>query len=57
MLCNQEEKDPRKCLNEGKQVTRCAIDFFNRLRQECAEEFTKYWECIDHAGYDMNFNR
>eukprot|EP00061_Rhincodon_typus_P015877 g43799.t1 len=28
MLCRWEEKDPRKCLQEGKKVNECALDFF-----------------------------
>ncbi|KAL2298177.1 hypothetical protein Nmel_017140 [Mimus melanotis] len=29
MLCRWEEKDPRKCLTEGRKVNQCAIDFFS----------------------------
>ena len=57
MLCNQELRDPRKCLNEGKEVTRCGVEFFNKLRDNCAEEFTTYWTCIDHSGVDMNYKK
>ncbi len=57
MLCQSEEKDPRKCLNEGKEVTRCAFDFFGKVKGSCYEEFTKYWQCIDHAGREMYLNR
>lgn len=28
MLCRWEEKDPRRCLEEGKLVNKCALDFF-----------------------------
>lgn len=28
MLCRWEEKDPRRCLREGRQVNQCALDFF-----------------------------
>jgi len=28
MLCRWEEKDPRKCLKEGKLVNECAVNFF-----------------------------
>ncbi|XP_046580147.1 NADH dehydrogenase [ubiquinone] 1 alpha subcomplex subunit 8-like [Haliotis rubra] len=54
MLCHSEEKDPRKCLNEGKEVTKCGFDFFGKVKKNCYEEFTKYWQCIDHSGHDMN---
>ncbi|XP_038012376.1 NADH dehydrogenase [ubiquinone] 1 alpha subcomplex subunit 8 isoform X1 [Motacilla alba alba] len=50
MLCRWEEKDPRKCLWEGRQVNQCAIDFFRSIRTHCAEPFTAYWTCIDYTG-------
>jgi len=55
MLCSREEKDPRKCIYEGKEVTRCGLDFFQKIKGSCAEEFTSYWKCIDHSCYDMRF--
>ncbi|XP_061460195.1 NADH dehydrogenase [ubiquinone] 1 alpha subcomplex subunit 8 [Rhineura floridana] len=48
MLCRWEEKDPRKCLKEGKEVNRCALDFFRQVKLHCAEPFTQYWTCIDY---------
>lgn len=31
MLCRWEEKDPRKCLQEGMKVNECALNFFRYL--------------------------
>lgn len=31
MLCRWEEKDPRKCLEEGRKVNECALSFFRYL--------------------------
>ncbi|XP_041371943.1 NADH dehydrogenase [ubiquinone] 1 alpha subcomplex subunit 8-like [Gigantopelta aegis] len=53
MLCRKEEGDPRKCLNEGKEVTRCAFDFFGKVKNSCYEEFTNYWQCVDKSGREM----
>ncbi|NP_001232561.1 NADH dehydrogenase [ubiquinone] 1 alpha subcomplex subunit 8 [Taeniopygia guttata] len=50
MLCRWKEKDPRKCLREGRQVNQCAIDFFRSIRTHCAEPFTAYWTCIDNSS-------
>ena len=55
MLCKKEEKDPRKCINEGKQLTRCGVEFFKLVRGSCATEFTAYAKCIDHAGSSLDF--
>lgn len=32
MLCRSENKDPRKCLDDGKVVTACAMDFLRKVR-------------------------
>ena len=56
MLCNEEEKDPRKCLREGKEVTRCGVEFYNKVRTNCAASFTKYWQCLDNADCNMDFS-
>ncbi|XP_009567823.2 NADH dehydrogenase [ubiquinone] 1 alpha subcomplex subunit 8 [Cuculus canorus] len=50
MLCRWEEKDPRKCLREGRQVNQCALDFFRKIKAHCAEPFTEYWTCIDYSN-------
>jgi len=57
MLCNSEERDPRKCFREGKEVTRCALEFFQKVKIHCTEEFTTYWKCVDRSGYDMDLKR
>ena len=57
MLCMSEEKDPRKCLNEGKEVTRCGLEFLHKVKDNCATEFTEHWKCVDHSGYDMNLKK
>lgn len=57
MLCYSEEKDPRKCINEGKEVTRCGVEFFQKVKTSCAKEFTDYWKCIDRSGHDMNYKK
>ncbi|KAK6970823.1 NADH dehydrogenase [ubiquinone] 1 alpha subcomplex subunit 8 [Biomphalaria glabrata] len=55
ILCRTEENDPRKCLNEGKEVTRCAYEFLGKIKKSCYAEFTQYMDCIDHSGLSMEF--
>ncbi|KAB7503431.1 NADH dehydrogenase [ubiquinone] 1 alpha subcomplex subunit 8 [Armadillidium nasatum] len=57
MLCRFEEKDPRKCLNEGKAVTACAVNFFRKMRKNCLEEFEQYSHCIDKSSRELSLYR
>ncbi|CAL8321337.1 unnamed protein product [Lota lota] len=50
MLCRWEEKDPRKCLEEGRKVNACALNFFRQIKGNCAESFTEYWTCLDYSN-------
>ncbi|XP_067144701.1 NADH dehydrogenase [ubiquinone] 1 alpha subcomplex subunit 8 [Centruroides vittatus] len=55
MLCRAEEKDPRKCLNEGRVVTACALEFFQKVKENCRDSFEKYAHCLEWNSADMNF--
>ncbi|VDI19377.1 NADH dehydrogenase (ubiquinone) 1 alpha subcomplex subunit 8 [Mytilus galloprovincialis] len=57
MLCVSEEKDPRKCINEGKEVTRCGWEFYRNLKKNCQEEFNVYHDCVDRSGSSMDIYR
>uniref|UniRef100_R4WT51 NADH dehydrogenase [ubiquinone] 1 alpha subcomplex subunit 8 n=1 Tax=Riptortus pedestris TaxID=329032 RepID=R4WT51_RIPPE len=51
MLCRSENpQDPRKCLEEGKAVTNCSLDFFRKMKKNCRQEFETYAECIDKSS-------
>ncbi|KAM3825753.1 NADH dehydrogenase [ubiquinone] 1 alpha subcomplex subunit 8 [Vipera latastei] len=50
MLCRWEERDPRKCLKEGRAVSKCAVDFFKQIKLHCAEPFNQYWNCLDESN-------
>jgi NADH dehydrogenase (ubiquinone) 1 alpha subcomplex subunit 8 len=52
MGCRMDNKDPRKCLEEGKKVTACAKEFFSKIKETCNEEFTEYWTCLDYKNQD-----
>lgn len=49
MLCKKEEQDPRKCLNEGKQLTACGLEFYRNLKKTCRPEIEAYALCIDQS--------
>ncbi|OBZ70166.1 NADH-ubiquinone oxidoreductase 20 subunit, partial [Grifola frondosa] len=47
MLCKAENRDPEHCLKEGRRVTRCAMDLITKMRENCAQEFEKHWNCLE----------
>ncbi|OQV23772.1 putative NADH dehydrogenase [ubiquinone] 1 alpha subcomplex subunit 8 [Hypsibius exemplaris] len=55
MLCRAEEGDPRRCLQEGKEVTACGLDFFRKVKKFCYEPFEKHWRCLEDRSQDMEF--
>ncbi|XP_072387051.1 NADH dehydrogenase [ubiquinone] 1 alpha subcomplex subunit 8 [Diabrotica undecimpunctata] len=55
ILCRDELKDPRKCINEGKAVTSCAMNFFRKIKATCADEFMQYVNCLDKSSPDQAF--
>ncbi|XP_044744558.1 NADH dehydrogenase [ubiquinone] 1 alpha subcomplex subunit 8 [Coccinella septempunctata] len=56
MLCRKETNDPRACLNEGKAVTNCALNFFRQVKKSCAEEFQQYYTCIDKSSINQSYS-
>ncbi|CAG4957907.1 unnamed protein product [Parnassius apollo] len=54
MLCRFEEDDPRKCINEGKAVTACTLEFFRKVKKSCLAEFNQYANCIDKSSGDFS---
>ena len=57
MGCRYVTKDPRQCLKEGNLVTKCAVSFFKVLKENCHEEFTKHWTCLDLNNQEYGFCR
>jgi len=47
MLCKGESRDPEHCLKEGRRVTRCAASLIEKLRENCAQQFEKHWQCLE----------
>lgn len=56
MLCKDELKDPRKCIEEGKAVTSCALNFFRQVKKTCAKEFMQYANCLDKSSVNLDYN-
>ncbi|KAL1140387.1 hypothetical protein AAG570_000319 [Ranatra chinensis] len=57
MLCRSEyPNDPRKCLQEGKAVTNCSLEFFKKMKKNCRAPFEVYAECVDKSSTDFEFS-
>ncbi|XP_017888759.1 NADH dehydrogenase [ubiquinone] 1 alpha subcomplex subunit 8 [Ceratina calcarata] len=46
MLCRYELRDPRKCLKEGKDVTKCALEGLQDIKKHCRKEFEAHVDCV-----------
>lgn len=57
MLCKIEEKDPRKCLKYGHEVTDCGLEFFKKVKNSCRDELEWYTKCLDLSGETVEFRR
>ncbi|KAK4884833.1 hypothetical protein RN001_001104 [Aquatica leii] len=56
VLCRNELDDPRRCIDEGKAVTKCALAFFRKIKKSCFEEFEQYVHCLDKSSTNQNFS-
>lgn len=56
MLCRSEEGDPRRCLNEGKAVTSCALNILKKLKKHCADDFNAYMTCLERSSGTLEFS-
>lgn len=50
MLCRCESNDPRPCIELGKKVTACTLQFFKNVKSNCLEEFNQYANCVDKSS-------
>jgi len=55
MLCRREERDPRRCLNEGKAVTSCTMDVLKKMKKNCLEDFNAYMYCLERSSGTLEF--
>lgn len=47
MVCKRDNMNPEKCALEGRKVTRCAIDLMQKLSENCPDEFSAHWKCLE----------
>lgn len=56
MLCKSEDPDPRNCLKEGKEVTKCGLNFLYDIRDKCAKEVTAFAKCTEWNSANLQFD-
>ncbi|XP_076237695.1 NADH dehydrogenase [ubiquinone] 1 alpha subcomplex subunit 8 [Calliopsis andreniformis] len=56
-LCKYETQDPRKCLEEGKNVTACALEVFQGIKKHCQEDFNQYVRCLERSSGTMDLTK
>ena len=57
MLCKLEEKDPRRCLSEGKALTMCGHEFFRAVANNCKAEVEGMAKCMEWTSVDAKFHQ
>jgi len=55
MQCRAEERDPRKCLNEGREVTECGLSFIQDVKKTCRDEAEAFARCVEWNSQDLQF--
>ena len=53
---NSLESYARKCLDAGKNVTSCSMEFFRKVKAMCASEFMTYATCLERGSSNMEFS-
>lgn len=57
MLCRSEELDPRRCLDEGKAVTACALNVLKKVKKHCYDDFNAYMTCLERSSGTLEFTQ
>lgn len=55
MLCRKEERDPRKCLKYGHDVTECGMDFYKKVKKSCKGELEWYSSCLEFTHGEASY--
>ncbi|XP_074312488.1 NADH dehydrogenase [ubiquinone] 1 alpha subcomplex subunit 8-B-like [Silene latifolia] len=46
LKCKKKDADPEKCLDKGRDVTRCVFSLLKDLHQKCNKEMDEYSRCM-----------
>ncbi|KAG8096380.1 hypothetical protein GUJ93_ZPchr0013g35173 [Zizania palustris] len=55
--CKKKDPNPEKCLEKGRQVTRCVVSLLKELHQKCPKEMDTYAGCMYYYTNEFDFCR
>ncbi|KAM0962825.1 hypothetical protein ACFX13_022324 [Malus domestica] len=57
LKCKKKDPNPEKCLDKGRQVTRCVLTLLKDLHQRCTTEMDGYVGCMYYNTNEFDLCR
>ncbi|RXI00313.1 hypothetical protein DVH24_037861 [Malus domestica] len=57
LKCKKKDPNPEKCLDKGRQVTRCVLTLLKDLHQRCTKEMDAYVGCMYYNTNELDLCR
>ncbi|KAB2599478.1 NADH dehydrogenase [ubiquinone] 1 alpha subcomplex subunit 8-B-like [Pyrus ussuriensis x Pyrus communis] len=57
LKCKKKDPNPDKCLDKGRQVTRCVLTLLKDLHQSCTKEMDAYVGCMYYNTNEFDLCR
>ncbi|XP_004296780.1 PREDICTED: NADH dehydrogenase [ubiquinone] 1 alpha subcomplex subunit 8-B [Fragaria vesca subsp. vesca] len=57
LKCKKKDANPEKCLDQGRQVTRCVLSLLKDLHQRCTKEMDEYVGCMYYNTNEFDLCR
>ncbi|KAF5452411.1 hypothetical protein F2P56_027411, partial [Juglans regia] len=57
LKCKKQDPNPEKCLDKGRQVTRCVLGLLKDLHQNCTKEMDAYVGCLYYHTNEFDLCR
>ncbi|XP_078159549.1 NADH dehydrogenase [ubiquinone] 1 alpha subcomplex subunit 8-B-like [Carex rostrata] len=55
--CKKKDTNPEKCLDKGRQVTRCVLDLLREMHRKCPKEMDAYAGCMYYYTNEFDLCR
>ncbi|KAI4354923.1 hypothetical protein L6164_003746 [Bauhinia variegata] len=57
LKCKKKDPNPEKCLDKGREVTRCVLGLLRDLHQKCTKEMDAYAGCMYYNTNEFDLCR